>query len=1724
MQSFPTLNSQRIIHLTEVSATGFPVADFYKYKCRVRVISHEGETLLQKDLFARMQPSWLVELKSKGDCTIALTLCYREGDITNPWQDAGMVTFATENCLEGDRNAELEFPITTWAQAPELKLKVRLTQSTTEGSSSTVTVFSKQTSSRQRSITEKVKVELPQPTPLTPQDEVIVKDVWNKLRAWKELQIEKFFKRLLLEEPELEYLFGEALDSISDFFYELFDCAIHQLQPETQVIVGEPLMGVPPEREHGFKTVAEYGSFFADAGMRPEHWIKARQVWMWMLPSIPYLEEYDREDLSKGQNSALYKFFNTYIILPMVEATHQYEAALPPELLQKMAACWEVFSQNKQQMGMEFYQILFEKYPFVLPIFGRADMDYLSLHLFQALEFLVRCLQSGSSDEMLQELRFLGQVHSFADVPSCAYPAIADTIFVLFERYLPDFTPELQQGWQIVLDRVVNVVKMPMLNQERILKKAKQFLDLISSEQAWEVEDKERRWQEIKEEVKATGTYTHTYEELAYGTQVAWRNASKCVGRIAWNNMVVRDRRHVTDPDEMFRELQEHAQFAANGGNLQITMTVFRPRQPKERWGPRIWNSQLFRYAAYEQSDGTILGDPANLDLTNAIIKLGWQLPKPHTAYDILPLVIEVPGQAPKMYHWQPEEVLEVEIEHPTIPKFKAIGMRWYAIPAISNFSVHIGGVNYGCMPFNGWYMDTEIMRDFLDEYRYNKMEEIAKVLKLNTSSEQTLWRDRVALELNTAILYSFQKAKVTMVDHQTASRQFLTHDLREKKAGRECPGDWGWVVPATGGSACPVWHHQMRDFYLEPAYHHAADRWAVEDGLDLEKLTVVADQEGDKQDRILILYASETGTAEGFARKAARQLSRYRPKVMALNDYNTNTLISEKLLLVVTSTFGNGEMPSNGKRFLQWLQQQPKGALNGLNYSVLGIGSTVYEHFCAAGISVDKALAKAGANCIVPIHKGDEIKGQADTFKQWLGLVARVVGEDTTSGSTANSTVKLSVTFLEEATLPPSSTDRGIPVPVVANQELLQEVIPGSRSTRFIAFDLTDTDLQYETGDHVAVYPCNPPELVQQLCDRLNLNPTSYFTAQYVTTRGEALEDRPPIAVPNTVNQVLSEDLDLALREPFTDLLAYLYSQVQNPQEKYRLETWLEILRQGDEHPDSIALKKTITDNFMSVMDLFDKFPSASIELAPLLELLPKQKPRLYSISSCPLLHPRQIQITVGVLQIKTDAGKVRQGLCSNYLAGLQPSSSVRIDVRTSAFRPPADALAPILMVGPGTGVSPLIAFLQHREALQNQGTQLGEASLYFGCRNHNDFLYQEQLQTWRDRGVLTGLNVAFSRLGEEKQYVQNLMEQEPEKLWQILSHPQCHYYVCGDAKMADDVLAVMKAIAKKQGKLTHTEMVQFFDRMKQQKRFFSDVWGVTLNFKQAIQQVQKDNYSKAEIWLNRIKDSVDVYNPESNPIFYEVLQKHFPGAIPMPAYVQMTYEALTAYDFDDKNTMGMTTLCRDEITEPFLAEVIRIWGESFNCSSLAGFVMMGKTALAAATDHVPIVEDKRRFAFYAMPHIAISKDGEVGKVYRYGIQKVSHACGALEAIVKELLSGRLKLEMDMQDVEQTIVRQKILSTIYYGDKPNLLEITKLASQIVSRDIQNLLTAVDTSVFKYAVMTGIQIHGPMDTTWIYPQEFYVVGSDIPGGKEVLTVFKDLQEEQELMMEPSVVG
>ena len=247
---------------------------------------------------------------------------------------------------------------------------------------------------------------------------------------------------------------------------------------------------------------------------------------------------------------------------------------------------------------------------------------------------------------------------------------------------------------------------------------------------------------------------------------------------------------------------------------------MFAPNTP-ERPGPRIWNEQLIRYAGYRQPDGTVIGDPRYADFTSAVRDLGWP-GGPGTLFDVLPLVVQVPGEGPALFDLPRDVVLEVPLSHPRYPWFSELGLRWHAVPAISNMCLEIGGVCYPAAPFNGWYMGTEIgARNLADVHRYDVVPVVARRLGLDTASERSLWRDQVLVELNIAVLHSFDAAGVTMADHHTESHRFLTHLAREERAGRITPADWSWIVPPISGAATPVFHRYYENADLRPNYVH---------------------------------------------------------------------------------------------------------------------------------------------------------------------------------------------------------------------------------------------------------------------------------------------------------------------------------------------------------------------------------------------------------------------------------------------------------------------------------------------------------------------------------------------------------------------------------------------------------------------------------------------------------------------------------------------------------------------------------------------------------------------------------------------------------------------------------------------------------------------------------------------------------------------------------------
>ncbi|HKT03806.1 MAG TPA: nitric oxide synthase oxygenase [Rugosimonospora sp.] len=326
------------------------------------------------------------------------------------------------------------------------------------------------------------------------------------------------------------------------------------------------------------------------------------------------------------------------------------------------------------------------------------------------------------------------------------------------------------------------------------------------------------RLEAVRAEIAATGTYRHTSEELAFGARVAWRNASRCIGRLYWQSLRVLDRRAVHGADAMFAALTSHLRQTAAGGGVRPTISIFAPARPGLPYA-RIWNEQLIRYAGYRQDDGTPVGDQRYLGFTAAVTALGWR--GKGSAFDVLPLVIDTPAVGPRLFELPEDAVAEVPLIHPDHAWFTDLGLRWHVVPAISHMRLTIGGVHYPLAPFNGWYMGTEIgARNLADTDRYNMLPIIADRLGLDTRRDSTLWRDRALVELNVAVLYSFAAAGARISDHHTEAQRFCTHIIREAQAQRTVPADWTWIVPPMSGSLTPVFHRYYNEADLRPNFY----------------------------------------------------------------------------------------------------------------------------------------------------------------------------------------------------------------------------------------------------------------------------------------------------------------------------------------------------------------------------------------------------------------------------------------------------------------------------------------------------------------------------------------------------------------------------------------------------------------------------------------------------------------------------------------------------------------------------------------------------------------------------------------------------------------------------------------------------------------------------------------------------------------------------------------
>lgn len=342
------------------------------------------------------------------------------------------------------------------------------------------------------------------------------------------------------------------------------------------------------------------------------------------------------------------------------------------------------------------------------------------------------------------------------------------------------------------------------------------FLRACAVDLDWDNRQFRKRRSAVLAEIGETGTYRHTTAELELGARLAWRNHTRCIGQLYWRTLTVRDRREVRTVNGVLSELEHHLDGAWNDGDVRPVITVFPPDAP-EAPGPEIVNPQLVRYAGYRQPDGTVTGDPANVELTELLTATGWE---PGAGpFDRLPVLVHADGGS----GWReldPRWCPDVPIVHPELGWLADLGLRWYAYPTVSDMRLEIGGVVYPAAPFTGWYVSSEIgTRNFGDTDRYDLLPAVAAGMGLDTGGDRTLWKDRALVELNLAVLTSFEKAGVRVVDHHTMADQFHRYSQARRRAGEVVHAEWSWIVPPTAASLTPVYRETYDPTVVRPNF-----------------------------------------------------------------------------------------------------------------------------------------------------------------------------------------------------------------------------------------------------------------------------------------------------------------------------------------------------------------------------------------------------------------------------------------------------------------------------------------------------------------------------------------------------------------------------------------------------------------------------------------------------------------------------------------------------------------------------------------------------------------------------------------------------------------------------------------------------------------------------------------------------------------------------------------
>lgn len=538
----------------------------------------------------------------------------------------------------------------------------------------------------------------------------------------------------------------------------------------------------------------------------------------------------------------------------------------------------------------------------------------------------------------------------------------------------------------------------------------------------------------------------------------------------------------------------------------------------------------------------------------------------------------------------------------------------------------------------------------------------------------------------------------------------------------------------------------------------------------------------------LTILFGSQTGTAEGLAKRAAKDAGRrgFAATVMDMAAFTAAQLAQEQNVLLITSTYGEGEPPDNAKAFLSALGGPDAPRVPALRFSVCGLGDANYVKFNQCAKDFDAVLEKLGARRICERVECDlEYEGK---FAGWLTKALNSLGaaaESSPALASGGAAVES-----DTGTVPGYSRQKPFLARLLTSRNLNA---PGSaKQVHHVEFDLAGSGLTYAAGDALGVFAHNCPELVQDVLVALGCDGEEAVPA--------------PDGSTTSLRRALTEHYDLG--KPTPDLIAAVTPAALAGPTGHAREKISPVMAAAHQ-----------------VIDLLLGAEGPKPVPTAFVTLLRKLQPRLYSISSSPAAHAGQVHLTVGAVRYELE-GRRRKGVCSTFLADRAQPGGTRVGVyvhSNNAFRPPASGDTPMIMVGPGTGIAPFRGFLHERVASGAKGRNW----LLFGDqRSTTDFLYRDELTTWVRDGVLTRLDTAFSRDQEKKVYVQHRMLENAAELFAWLE-AGAHFYVCGDAsRMAKDVDAALLQVVQTAGGRTPEAAAAYVQNLKAVRRYARDVY----------------------------------------------------------------------------------------------------------------------------------------------------------------------------------------------------------------------------------------------------------------------------------------------------------